>query len=59
MQNGNHLGLGVLRKHCADDYLGFDVERRQIEVPTVEYEMLEGNVGYIQITEFSGEIPTS
>ncbi len=29
-----------------------DVERRSIEIPTVEYEMLEDNVGYIQITSF-------
>ncbi len=28
------------------------VERRKIEVPTVEYEMLEDNVGYVQITGF-------
>lgn len=29
-----------------------DIERRKIEVPTVEYEMLEDNIGYILITEF-------
>ena len=28
------------------------VERRKVESPTVEYEMLDGNIGYIQITEF-------
>ena len=28
------------------------VERRRVESPTVDYEMLEDNIGYIQITEF-------
>ena len=35
-----------------DDYLEFDVERRQIETPTVEQEMFEDGIGYIRITEF-------
>lgn len=34
------------------DYLDIEVERRQIDAPTVKYEMKEGNIGYIQITEF-------
>lgn len=34
------------------DYLEFDVERRIIESPTVNYEMLDNNIAYIQITEF-------
>ena len=33
-------------------YLEFEVERRTIEVPTVESEMLEDNIGYIAITSF-------
>lgn len=36
-----------------EDTLEFDIERNKVEVPTVEYEMLEDSVGYIQITEFS------
>ncbi|MCI9526035.1 MAG: S41 family peptidase [Lachnospiraceae bacterium] len=55
-QEGTTVHIEVIR-HGEKDYLGFDVERRQIEVPTVEYEMLEGNVGYIQITEFSTATP--
>lgn len=35
-----------------DDYLDIDVERRIIESPTVNYEMLDNNIAYIQITEF-------
>ena len=30
----------------------FTVERRKVEVPTVEHQMLQGNTGYIQILEF-------
>ncbi len=29
-----------------------EVERRKIEIPTVEYEMLEDNIGYVQIASF-------
>lgn len=35
-----------------EDYLEFEVERRTIEVPTVESEMLEDHIGYIVITSF-------
>lgn len=35
-----------------DDYLEVDVTRRKVESPTVSHEMLENNIGYIQITEF-------
>lgn len=35
-----------------DDYVEVDVTRRKVESPTVNYEMLENEIGYIQITEF-------
>lgn len=35
-----------------DEYADLTVTRRKIEVPTVEYEMLEGNIGRITVTEF-------
>ena len=34
------------------DYLEIPVERRKIESPTVSSEMLENQIGYIEITEF-------
>lgn len=34
------------------DYLEFDVTREKIENPTVNYEMLDNKIGYLQITEF-------
>ena len=35
-----------------------DVKREKIEVPTVAYRMQRDNIGYIQITEFTGETAT-
>lgn len=43
--------LTVYREGEAD-YLDITVERRQIETPTVEHEMLTDTIGYIRITEF-------
>ena len=34
------------------EYLEMDVERRPIEVPTVEAEMLDDQIGYIAVSEF-------
>lgn len=34
------------------DYLEVTVTRRKVETPTVQYEMLEDNMAYIQVTEF-------
>lgn len=35
-----------------DDYVEVDVTRKKVESPTVNYEMLENDIAYIQITEF-------
>lgn len=35
-----------------EDYVEMDVIRRQIEVPTVEYEMKAENLGYIMVSQF-------
>lgn len=35
-----------------NDYLGFDVERSNVSVPTVASRMLDNNIGYIAISEF-------
>lgn len=43
------IKMTVLRE---DKELDFEVERRSIEVPTVEYKILDGNVGYIVINQF-------
>ena len=44
--------LLTIAREGESDYLEIEVERRQIQTPTVKYEMKEGNIGYIQITEF-------
>ena len=49
---GTKVRLEVYREG-EKDKLEYDIERDKVEVPTVEYEMLENNVGYIQITEFA------
>lgn len=33
--------------------LEFDVERRNLTIPTVAYDMLDGNTGYIEVSEFT------
>lgn len=50
-EEGTKVHLTIYREG-ESDYLEVDVERRKIEAPTVKYEMLENNIGYIQITEF-------
>lgn len=48
---GTKVHLTIYREG-ESDYLEVDVERRKIEAPTVKYEILKNNIGYIQITEF-------
>lgn len=50
-EEGTKVHLTIYREG-ETDYLEIDVERRKIEAPTVKHEMLENNVGYIQISEF-------
>lgn len=50
-EEGTTVHLTIYREG-ESDYLEMDVVRRQIESPTVNYEMLEDHIGYIQITEF-------
>lgn len=48
---GTIVKLKVYREG-EEDYLNFDIERRKIEAPTIEYEIIEDNIGYIEISEF-------
>ena len=50
-EEGTTVHLTLYREGEAD-YLEVDVVRKQIESPTVNYEMLNDQIGYIQITEF-------
>lgn len=48
---GDTVKIQVAREG-ENDYLTFDVARAPIEIPTVNHEMLEGKIGYIEVTEF-------
>jgi carboxyl-terminal processing protease len=48
-EEGTTVKLTFLRDGKEMDY---DIKRKRIETPTVEYEMLADSIGYIQITEF-------
>ena len=55
-KNGGKVKLTFTRNK-KDTYI-VDVKREKIEVPTVAYRMQRDNIGYIQITEFTGETAT-
>lgn len=48
-ESGTSVELTILRDN---EELSFTVERRQITIQTIEYEMLDNNMGYIYISEF-------
>lgn len=50
-EEGTTVTIEVYRP-SEDEYITFEVERRTIEVPMVEYRMLDDNIGYIAIYEF-------
>ncbi len=52
-EEGTSVEITVLRGEEAKE-VTMNVERRQVEVPTVEYEMLENQVGYVLVTQFDG-----
>ncbi len=48
---GTTIPISVAREG-ESDYLTFDVERRMIEISTVDHKMLDGNIGYISVASF-------
>ncbi len=48
---GTWVNLTVVRDG-ETDYLSIDVQRRKVNIPTVEFEMLEDGMAYIIISEF-------
>lgn len=51
-EEGTKVRLTIVRSG-ESDYLYIDVERRRVETPSVESEMFENGMAYIQITEFA------
>jgi len=50
-EENTQVVLTIIREG-ASDYLEVAVTRRKVETPTVEYEMMEDKMAYIQVTEF-------
>lgn len=50
-EKGTKVKLTVVRD---GEYLDFEVERREVEMDTVSYHMLDNNIGYLYISEFDG-----
>lgn len=55
-EEGTEVVLTIIREG-ENDYLKIPVTRRKVESPTVEYEMLEDGIGYLQIVEFDEVTP--
>ncbi|MCM1105990.1 MAG: S41 family peptidase [Blautia sp.] len=55
-KEGTKVHLLVYREDT-DESLEFDVERRNVQLSSVSSELLEGNIGYIQISEFQSNTP--
>lgn len=51
---GTKVHMTIYRE-STQETLEFEVERRHVELPSIEGEMLENNIGYIQITEFQSK----
>lgn len=50
-EEGTKVDITVYRSD-KDEYVDLSVERRKIEVPTVEYSMLEDGIGRVAVSEF-------
>lgn len=50
-EEGTTVNLTIIREGERDD-IELTVERQQIEIPTISYEVLKDNIGYIYISEF-------
>lgn len=53
-EEGTTVHLEIYRP-STEETLEFDVERKNVELPSVSSQMLENNIGYIQISEFQGK----
>lgn len=52
-EEGTTVHLSIYRE-STDETLEFDVERRNVDLPSVDSQMLDNGIGYIQISEFQG-----
>lgn len=50
-EEGTKVDITIIREGETEP-LEFSIPRKIVEVPTISYEMLDGNIGYIEVTEF-------
>lgn len=50
-EEGTEVTISVYRASDAKDY-EYTMPRQKVENPTVEYEMLDNNIGYVQVSSF-------
>ncbi len=50
-EEGTSVNITVLRGEASEE-VELKVERRQVEVPSVEYQMLEDQIGYVYVMQF-------
>ncbi len=50
-EEGTKVEVSIIREGESEP-LDFSIPRRVVEVPTISYEMLDGKIGYITISEF-------
>jgi carboxyl-terminal processing protease len=55
-EEGTTVHLKIFREG-EKDYRELDVKRAKVDIPTVQYKMLENNIGYIQVSEFAESTP--
>lgn len=55
-EEGTWIEVGVLREGNVEPII-LNVQRRKIEARTVEHEMLEEKIGYVQVTQFDEVTP--
>lgn len=51
-EEGTYVEIGIIRGETGESEV-LQVERRTVETHTVEYEMVEGNIGYITVSSFN------
>lgn len=52
---GTTVRLGIMRAG-SPDLIFFDIVRKDIEIPVVQHELREGNVGYLSISDWSENV---
>lgn len=50
-EEGTYVTLSIVRRATGEEF-DVQIQRRQVESPTVNYEMYDSNIAYIQIKEF-------